>query len=78
MTRAIQALLQQHPDASLYVTGHSMGGALAQLCALDARFYLNISEVHSLTFGSPRVGNVAFQQLFNSAMNESWRFTHNR
>ncbi len=36
------------------------------------------TQAHAFTFGSPRVGNVVYQQLFNGYMNESWRFTHNR
>jgi len=32
----------------------------------------------SWTFGSPRVGNLAWQKTFNSVVKESWRFTHNR
>ncbi len=30
------------------------------------------------TFGQPRVGNLAWEQLFQEHVVESWRFTHNR
>jgi hypothetical protein len=41
-----------------------MGAALASLCALDLKFAYNFSDVHAFTYGSPRVGNLAFQQVF--------------
>lgn len=78
MTLAVADLLQKHPGASLMVTGHSMGAALGNLAALDMKFKFNFTDVRVWTFGSPRVGNYAWQQLFNTYMNESWRFTHNR
>ncbi|GAX78569.1 hypothetical protein CEUSTIGMA_g6009.t1 [Chlamydomonas eustigma] len=78
ITAAIQSVLVQHPDASLYVTGHSMGAALAQICAVDSKIKLGVAQVHSFTFGSPRVGNAAFHVFYEGLMAESWRFTHNR
>lgn len=45
-------------QAPLYYTGHSLGGALATLAA-------TFKPPHAVyTFGSPRVGNARFQQLF--------------
>lgn len=79
VTRAATELLAQHPGTTrLAVTGHSMGGALSALCALDLKFKLNFTDVRSWSFGSPRVGNLAWQELFNDHVVESWRFTHNR
>ena len=43
------------------MTGHSLGGALAQICAVDMN-YLYGYFVECVTFGAPRVGNVAFKQ----------------
>ncbi|KAJ9521204.1 hypothetical protein QJQ45_022927 [Haematococcus lacustris] len=78
LTAAAMELLEQHPTPRLFVTGHSMGAALASLCAMDLKFKLNFTEVRSWTFGSPRVGNLDWQLLFNTHVVESWRFTHNR
>lgn len=45
MTRLVGELLVLHPTASLHVSGHSMGAALANLCALDLKFKLSIEQV---------------------------------
>lgn len=78
VTDAFQRLSAAHPDVPLYVVGHSMGGALAQLCALDVKFMYDVPDVRVYTFGAPRIGDAVFQEFFNDYMNESWRFTHNR
>ena len=51
------AVEAQAPNKKIYLTGHSLGGAMATLCASKIEYY----EVDFLcTFGSPRVGNRAF------------------
>ena len=51
----------RHPTASFLVTGHSLGGALATIAAVDLKVALGITNPLSLyTFGQPRVGNAAF------------------
>ncbi len=45
LSRAAEELLVLHPNAKLFVTGHSMGGALATLCALDLKFRHNFTDV---------------------------------
>ena len=52
----------------LLITGHSLGGALATLCALD--FRLNPvpnyqPTIKVITFGAPQVGNEKFVEIFN-------------
>lgn len=59
----------------LLFTGHSLGGALATLASLDVSLALGI-EGHRIsvsTFGSPRVGNIAFQELYDSEIVMNWR-----
>lgn len=53
-------------DASrVFITGHSLGGALALMCALDLTQHgEDIDAVH--TFGCPRTGNGAWRNLYNS------------
>jgi len=74
-------LLKVMPDAKVFVTGHSLGAAMAVLCAAE----LGASE-HSLgkkieavyTFGQPRVGNQAFHDFYGTGEHVSWRVTHYR
>lgn len=56
--RALAGWLAAHQPASLTVTGHSLGGALATLFASDHP----MAEL--VTFGSPAVGDAAFAALF--------------
>jgi triacylglycerol lipase len=54
-------------DRPVFITGHSLGGALATLSALEMqRQHFNIAQVY--TFGQPRVGNRAFAKLLNLAL----------
>lgn len=50
----------------VFVTGHSLGGALAQVCALDIQynFYKDVI-VSSVTFGAPRTYNIAGATSYN-------------
>lgn len=75
---AFQHLLHQHPTGPTYVIGHSMGGALAQLAALDIAVMFGVKDIKVYTFGAPRVGNNVFEEFFASMVTESWRFTHGR
>lgn len=51
-------------ETRIVVTGHSLGGALAMLCAKAlAELCLNVEAV--ITFGQPRVGNKAFSQRYD-------------
>lgn len=62
----IKPLLKANPDYKLYVTGHSLGGALASIVA----FYLACEEdiqlpVTCISFASPRVGDYGFRKATN-------------
>ncbi|KAG2215378.1 hypothetical protein INT45_011296 [Circinella minor] len=61
LTAIIDSQLQIHPDYTVAVTGHSLGGALALLNALDLH-ERGIKNVELITFGQPRVGNKQFAE----------------
>lgn len=71
-------LLAKHPDGPTILLGHSMGGALAHLAALDLKIGFGLRDVRVVTFGSPRVGNAVFASFFGEHVSEAWRFTHGR
>jgi predicted lipase len=61
----IQALKALHRDAKIYITGHSLGGAIAVLAAPDIKD--NFGAIAGLlSFGEPRVGNSEFASWFGS------------
>lgn len=63
----VLAWLQLYASRTIFVTGHSLGGALAQLCArdLDQRLF-SVQGVY--TFGCPRVGDNKFEFTYNQAL----------
>lgn len=63
---------------TVFVSGHSLGGALATFCALEMKLVEGIDDVRVVTFGSPRVGNAVFAAWFKDTVPQHVRFTHNR
>lgn len=59
---------------TVWITGHSLGGALAKLCAAQAYFVDHIPLQGLYTFGQPRVGNQDFAEAFQAAIGP--RFFH--
>jgi hypothetical protein len=59
----VQELMDQYPDYTLCITGHSLGGALAQLACLEAavQFGQEGRPVTCITIASPRVGDHHFR-----------------
>ena len=58
---------QKARERPLWITGHSLGGALALLAAW--RFRRNFIDVHEVvTFGAPMIGNEAASQAFAREM----------
>jgi triacylglycerol lipase len=63
---------QDSTDRTLWLTGHSLGGALATLTA--ARLLEKAQPVGGLyTYGSPRCGDETFADNFNSALERAYR-----
>ncbi|NES82452.1 MAG: cyclic nucleotide-binding domain-containing protein [Moorea sp. SIO2B7] len=65
-----KALLNLGPITDLlqiYITGHSLGGTLANLCALNLRRELGNSKILTkvYTFGAPKLGNQPFADYYN-------------
>jgi predicted lipase len=70
----ISNIQQTHKQTNIVCCGHSLGGALATICSVDLKFSaFASSNVQCITFGSPRVGNKQFVELFQSLMKESYR-----
>lgn len=61
------------PQKTLYITGHSLGGSLAALCAVDIATNTKFKEPSVYTYASPRTGNPAFAKLFNRKTGPHYR-----
>lgn len=78
MIRAFQQLRCK----SLTFTGHSLGGGLATIAAMDMRGSKRILVESVWTYGKPRVGNAAFVHEFEKAAEMQgaeppmWRIVH--
>jgi hypothetical protein len=67
------------PGIRVFITGHSLGGALAMLCGsiFQASISLRFSNPQIYTFGQPRVGNSEFVADYQARLGEhTWRFVH--
>jgi predicted lipase len=69
----IHNYLRSHSVARVIVTGHSLGGALATLCAVDLQYNFSQVAIEIYTFGAPRVGNDGFSDSFNRRVPNSYR-----
>lgn len=64
-----------HRNAKIFVTGYSLGSALATLAALDIKsLFGHVDQLY--TFGQPRVGDSAFASFVTSNIPERWRIVH--
>ncbi|CAK8570560.1 unnamed protein product [Lathyrus sativus] len=66
----------------IYITGHSLGGALATLLALELSSNQLVKRgaisITMYNFGSPRVGNKRFAEVYNEKVKDSWRVVNHR
>ncbi|MEO6877192.1 MAG: lipase family protein, partial [Gemmatimonadaceae bacterium] len=61
----IKAYLEKDAHSAVIVTGHSLGAALATVCAHDLEC-AGVCKPVCMPFCSPRVGNLAFARDYNS------------
>jgi triacylglycerol lipase len=71
---AVAMALASSPGRSLWLTGHSLGAGIASILALDMALSGMSPSVY--TFGSPRVGNLAFSRAYNKYVPLTTRVAH--
>ena len=65
----------QRNEKTLWIAGHSLGGAMATICASRCRLsHIQSNPIELYTFGSPRVGN---KRYVNYAVVVHIRWVHN-
>lgn len=72
----VAAALIKEKDRPICFTGHSLGGALATISSLDVKLTLGLSndQIAVSSFGSPRVGNESFREIYDNNIKTHWRF----
>lgn len=66
------SILHNDPHAHLYITGHSLGGAVAVLTAARLNSIgVDPAQISVVTFGAPVVGNEAFAKTYGPSINLS-------
>ena len=74
---AATQLLAMDPDAHILSIGHSLGGALATITALELQLkFNNVRELH--TFGAPRIGNYELASFLKQRLPNAYRVVHYR
>ena len=68
ITVEIIELLNKHKDFNIFITGHSLGGALSTLYGYELSRQLS-NKITVVSFASPRVGNTSFKESFDKQEN---------
>jgi hypothetical protein len=71
----VSSFQAQHPSASLAVTGHSLGAAMAAHAVAE---FTHMGQVvsSSYTYGMPRVGEESFETWYTSVVPGTFRVVH--
>jgi hypothetical protein len=79
MGKAIALTNCTNAERKLYITGHSLGGALAMLAAMDLRYNTQAREIWAAfdsvtvyTFEAPRAGDADFVAAFKTVTKDVW------
>lgn len=73
----IMKILRERPrNKTLFITGHSLGAALAVLNAYDTSLNLDFNHVMMVNFGGPRVGDPTFCSIYNCKLFKSYRIVN--
>ena len=72
----LRGLLNSVGNATLAITGHSLGAALATLLALEVTRSGAFATPEVITFASPLVGNPQFAGAYNAAVPNPWRIAN--
>jgi hypothetical protein len=65
-----------HPVTSVTICGHSLGGALATLLALDVAANTVFTDPAVYTYGSPRTGDSLFASTYDQVVSNSYRIAN--
>jgi triacylglycerol lipase len=73
----INIIRNNHDIKEITFNGHSSGGAIANIAALDLSYLYKDVCINSITFGSPKIGNKHFIEEYNKNIKNSIRVVNN-
>jgi len=77
----LRSALNAYPNYALWLSGHSLGGAIAAIFGISLAVNMNMTngrDIKLYTFGEPRVGNKAFADAFNKHLTDAYRIVNAR
>lgn len=66
------------PFLHVFMTGHSLGGVMAVISAMDIADLLPWGSLQVYTIGAPRPGNRAFSTLYNKKVPDTWHIINEK
>jgi len=81
LSTMIKSMFAGYPGADLLVTGHSLGGALAEIAAMDILHdseyaTLSIGSIRVIDFGSPRWADELIANRYGEVIDSNWRIVN--
>ena len=73
LAQSLASLPYPQPATSLTICGHSLGGALATLLALDVAANTPFTSPNVFTYASPRTGDADFANTYNQVVKSTFR-----
>ena len=74
----VQSLIAEHSTSEVYVTGHSLGGAMAVMGSLDIRQSHPTKSPIMISFAAPLVGDDCFVNYYTNRIQSSLRVVNGR
>mmetsp|Transcript_952 Transcript_952/g.855 ORF Transcript_952/g.855 Transcript_952/m.855 type:complete len:159 (-) Transcript_952:84-560(-) len=76
--KEITSIYESYPNFTYVFTGHSLGAGLSTHAALDVALLgiVPLDQIQAYNYGSPRVGNWAFSDMYDNLIPDTWRVVH--
>lgn len=72
----IDNIIKNNNIKNISLSGHSSGGAIANIASIDFCKKYNNTKIICVTFGSPKVGNTNFVKEYNKYVKNSYRIVN--